>query len=213
VRHHALLLRAFPRAWRERYATEVLRLLAEDPSGRWQGFDLVRAGVAERWHGLVVFFARRRRVAAAWDLQAGGLGLVGSLAVPLVLAVVVGVSLVARGTSEVPAGPQVAVGHVVWRGTPVRGVHLSPVWIPRARTAVQSVAVRLPDGSVTHVAAPGRIRASAVRSQFLAALRRHQVGVSGVRGTPVSRSGVSGIPARPAGVRWSLPASGLSNRT
>jgi hypothetical protein len=202
VKHHALLLRAFPRAWRELYGTQVLGLLAEDPSSRWQGFDLVRAGLAERWHGAAVSVARRRPT-AAWNLQSGRVGMLGPLAVPLMLAVVVAVSLVTRGTSQTPAGPRMAVGHVISNGTPVRGVHLSPVWIPRTRTAVRSVVVRLPNGSVTQVAATGSVSVSAVRSQFLAALRHHQVGLGRV--SPV------GSPAEQPGVRWSLPASGLDS--
>jgi hypothetical protein len=174
VKHHALLLRAFPRAWRELYGTQVLSLLAEDPSGRWQGFDLVRAGVAERWHAATASAAGCRRDRCrgpALGLRRGHLGLVGSVAVPLILAIVIATSAVVHDGA--PGGRHTAatpVGYAI----PLRAMNGSPVQVPGSGTAVRSVVVRLPHDRLTSAAAGDLAGASAVRVRFLSALRHHQ---------------------------------------
>jgi putative ABC transport system permease protein len=77
MRWYRTLLRLFPRAWRERYGSEVLQLIAEDESRSLlrPSIDLVRSGIAERvrqFHRLVwsgVRFARGRTVALGAGLM------------------------------------------------------------------------------------------------------------------------------------------------
>jgi hypothetical protein len=73
-----VLVRAFPRRWRERYGAELLELLAEMPERRGQGFDILRAGLVERGRDLRgatlraqrrVLAGRRRRRAVAVSLR------------------------------------------------------------------------------------------------------------------------------------------------
>ena len=48
-----LVLRAYPRPWRERYGAEMAALLAERQPGWWDLLDLVRGGLDARLHRLV----------------------------------------------------------------------------------------------------------------------------------------------------------------
>jgi putative ABC transport system permease protein len=79
---HRLLLRLFPRAWRDRYGDEVLRMAAEDPraSGIGPSLDLVKSGLIERvrqfqhliWSG--VRFSRGRAIALGAGLMVAAVG-------------------------------------------------------------------------------------------------------------------------------------------
>jgi cytochrome b6-f complex iron-sulfur subunit len=48
-----LVLRAYPRSWRERYGAEMAALLAEREPGWWDLLDLARGGIDARLHRLV----------------------------------------------------------------------------------------------------------------------------------------------------------------
>jgi len=48
-----LVLRAYPRPWRERYGAEMAALLAERQPGWWDLLDLARGGLDARLHRLV----------------------------------------------------------------------------------------------------------------------------------------------------------------
>jgi cytochrome b6-f complex iron-sulfur subunit len=48
-----LVMRAYPRPWRERYGAEMAALLAERQPGWWDLLDLVRGGLDARLHRLV----------------------------------------------------------------------------------------------------------------------------------------------------------------
>jgi len=129
MRRYRILLRLFPRAWRDRYGDEVVRLLSEDEHGSLlrPSLDLVYSGVAERirqfqrlvWSG--VRFARGRAVALGAGLM------VAAVAFSLLTASVdVGTARIRgvvgqhwRGAYDLlvlPAGtgaPATAPGHVV----------------------------------------------------------------------------------------------------
>jgi hypothetical protein len=74
---YRILIRAFPRAWRERYGDELLRLLAEDETrtGLRPRVDLLHSGLIERLHQFQrlvwsgVRFARGRAVALGAGLM------------------------------------------------------------------------------------------------------------------------------------------------
>jgi putative ABC transport system permease protein len=82
VRVYRLLLRLFPRAWRERYGEEVLRLLAEDDArkGLRPGLELAQSGLIERarqfqhliWSG--VRFSPGRALALGAGLMVAAVG-------------------------------------------------------------------------------------------------------------------------------------------
>ena len=84
MRRYRLLLRLFPRAWRERYGDEVLRLLSEEKakgtSGLRPSLDLVHSGLVERlrqfqhlvWSG--VRFSRGRAIALGAGLLVAAVG-------------------------------------------------------------------------------------------------------------------------------------------
>jgi putative ABC transport system permease protein len=70
MKRYRLLLRVYPRAWRERYGDELLRLVAEEERNRLQPrVDLLHSGLVERFHQFQrlvwsgVRFARGRAVA------------------------------------------------------------------------------------------------------------------------------------------------------
>jgi hypothetical protein len=78
-------VRAFPPEWRERFEDEVLALIGQTPERRWQTVDLLRAGLGERAHRLVVRCDARAPV-CDW------FGCAVRIALPAALAVIVGLA-------------------------------------------------------------------------------------------------------------------------
>jgi hypothetical protein len=196
VRRHELLVRAFPRAWRELYGSQVLGLLAEEPDRRWQGLDLVRAGLAERQRHVVLRVARRRSNWPASARRARRLTIAGSLALPLILAAVVGVSLVAdHGTSGGSGARRVAEIHGIPEGTSVRGVAVTPVGISPGKAAARPSVVRLRSGRLMRVAVVGEVRVGTAGVQSSAARGRDDVDVDGHRLSRVPAGRAMGHPA------------------
>lgn len=135
MKRHRILLRLFPRAWRDRYGDEVLRVMSEDQrsAGLGPSLGLVKAGLVERsrqfqrfiWSG--VRFAPGRAIALGAGLMVAAIGF--SL---LTAAVDVGTSRVTgavssnwRGAYDILVLPAGTGPSALTRGHPVQTNYLS----------------------------------------------------------------------------------------
>jgi putative ABC transport system permease protein len=135
MKFHRILLRLFPRAWRERYGDEVLRMAAEDPraSGLGPSLDLVKSGLIERvrqfqhliWSG--VRFSRGRAIALGAGLMVAAVGFsLLTAAVDVGTAKITGVvSSNWRGAYDILVLPAASGRSALTPGHPVQANYLS----------------------------------------------------------------------------------------
>jgi putative ABC transport system permease protein len=135
VKRYRLLLRLFPRAWRERYGEEVLRVVAEDNrnAGLGTSLGLVKSGLVERarqfqhliWSG--VRFSRGRAIALGAGLMVAAVGFsLLTAAVDVGIAKITGVvSSNWRGAYDILVLPAGSGRSALTPGHPVQANYLS----------------------------------------------------------------------------------------